>query len=344
MPAKPTTASKPCSRNSTRGISTRGASAHKSSTQGLTLVELLIAASIGLIILATAFALTLSSRKLYDMDRARTEVNQNLRTTSDIVGSGIRIAGERLGSRNNFPVAAIEIRNGTELVLRRNMLDATLPLCKKKLNTNENNIFVSLKNNAQGVKLDDSPQCAAASNDGDGDGVPDALAAWRAYRQKYGPEVGGYIFTNGTGKKDFFVYDGDDHSDFKIHTKTNRANVYEISERPILILVEETTYRLTGDTLERVLNQNEDKGGKDKGKSKDDNKNKVQQLANNLADFQVRAVMKDGAVLKDYTGAGTAWTDLVAIEISLTGRVSQDGKPLERTLTSRFFPRNVLSN
>ncbi|CAN5771325.1 hypothetical protein BH24DEI2_BH24DEI2_03910 [soil metagenome] len=337
MPVKLTTASKPFSRNSTERVSTKG----------LTLVELLVGASIGLIILSTAFALTLSSRKLYDMDRSRTEINQNLRTTSDIVGAGVRIAGERLGSRNNFPVAAIEIRNGTELVLRRNMLDATLPLCEKKLNTNEDNICVSLKNDGQGVKLADSPQCAAANSDSDGDGVPDALAAWRAYRQKYGPEVGGYIFTNGTGKKDFFVYDGDDGSDFKIHTKTNRVNIYEISERPILILVEETTYRLRGDTLERVLNQNEDKDsgkGKSKSKKKEENENKVQQLANNLSNFQVRAIMKDGSVLKDYTGAGTAWTDLVAIEVSLTGRISQGGKPLERTFTSRFFPRNVLSN
>lgn len=336
MAAKLTTASRPCSRNSTERVSTKG----------LTLVELLVGASIGLIILSTAFALTMSSRKLYDMDRSRTEINQNLRTTSDIIGAGVRIAGERLGSRNNFPVAAIEIRNGTELILRRNMLDATLPLCEKKLTKGENNIFVSLKNDGQGVKLVDSPQCAAASNDSDNDGVPDALAAWRAYRQKYGPEVGGYIFTNGTGKKDFFVYDGDDNSDFKIHTKTKRDNEYKIDEKPILILVEESAYRLTGDTLERVLNQNEDQvasKGKGKGK-KEENENKVQKLANNLADFQVRAIMKDGSVLKDYTGAGTAWTDLVAVEVSLTGRVIQGGKPVERTFTSRFFPRNVLSN
>src|SRR5690606_25982329 len=105
------------------------------STDGMTIIELLIAILITTIVLGSALALTLSSRKLYDTDSSRIEINQNLRGILEIIGSDVRVAGERLNSfgssgQISHPLAAVEVRNGNELILRRNMINEILPLCQ----------------------------------------------------------------------------------------------------------------------------------------------------------------------------------------------------------------------
>ena len=102
----------------------------RSSASGFTLVELLVALSVVLVITAGALSLSLSSRDLYLADNARTTLNQSLRAATELLSTDLRQAGERLP--DDFP--AIIIENGDagapdQLALRRNLIDAVLPLC-----------------------------------------------------------------------------------------------------------------------------------------------------------------------------------------------------------------------
>ena len=66
-------------------------------------------------------------------------------------------------------------------------------------------------------------------------------------------------------------------------------------------------------------------------------------LSADISDFQVQAVLSDGSVV-DTLGTSDDWTDLTALDISLTGQVTFDDRTLTRTVSARFFPRNVLSH
>src|SRR5690606_12792998 len=96
---------------------------------GFTLVELMVAAGIGLGLLAATAGVVLSNRGLFNIDMVRTRLNQNLRSSLDIIGMNVREAGENLPG--SFP--AVELINGNdepdELVLRRNLVDEVLKLC-----------------------------------------------------------------------------------------------------------------------------------------------------------------------------------------------------------------------
>src|SRR5690606_4801723 len=127
----------------------------------------------------------LSSRKLFSVDTSRTEVNQSLRGILEIIGSDVRVAGERLNSFGSsghisHPLAAVEVRNGNELILRRNMLNEILPLC-----ADVSGVVTTLPTSSADTSVyGPAPQCDPANPavDSDGDGVSDALEEWRAYR------------------------------------------------------------------------------------------------------------------------------------------------------------------
>ena len=100
----------------------------RNSTEGVTLVELLLAITIGTFILTVILTITLANRNLYNADETRTQVNQNLRSAMAIVGNDVRIAGERLSPRTNVGLPAVEVVGGTQLIMRRNLLDDTLSM------------------------------------------------------------------------------------------------------------------------------------------------------------------------------------------------------------------------
>ena len=83
-------------------------------------------------VIATAtLTIALSTRGMFETDQHRTTVNQNLRAGIDLLGIDVRQAGERL----TFDAPAVQIVDGSggasdTLVLRRNMLDYVLPVCK----------------------------------------------------------------------------------------------------------------------------------------------------------------------------------------------------------------------
>ncbi|RMF93696.1 MAG: hypothetical protein D6736_01335 [Nitrospinota bacterium] len=141
------------------------------STSGLTIVELLIAATVGITVLGIALSVALSSHRVYQYDQARTALNQNLRIAIDLLSIDVLQAGERVPG--TFP--AIELIDGDngapdQLMLRQNLLDQVLPVCKRvRAGTATNVVFAALAANP--------PQgCERSSQQNNFD-------AWRNYRQ-----------------------------------------------------------------------------------------------------------------------------------------------------------------
>ncbi len=296
-------------------------------SRGFTLVELLVAAALGMVVLGVAFGLVITNRKVYDLDRGRTALNQNLRSAFDLIGADVRQAGEFLSP--DFPV--VEIVDGgdaDELVLRRSLSDVVLPVCKPISRTK---IYI------HNASSSSRPECLLV--DGNGNGLDDRQEAWRKFRcaqdgvpgcQRNGREkVRAYLYDPVVGEGDWFVYRDDTMRRFRIKlTPSSWSRSYPLSHRPRLYLLEERRYRLNGDMIELVLNG--------------DTSN-PQSLIDRIDLFRVRAQMNDGS-WKTALGSGDQWTHIARIEVEISGSSALRGRSLDRTLRSSFFPRNVLSH
>lgn len=295
-------------------------------SDGFSIVELLVAMTVFSVVGAAALTLAMSARKVFEQDRNRTAVNQNLRSGIDLLGIDVRQAGERMPG--NAP--AIEISNGAsnapdQLTVRRNLLDYVLPVCKDiNSSTARDQAFIAKKGG--GVV---PPGCSPVP-DSDGDGWPDNLEAWRNYRIANGGSVLAYIYNPVTHLGEFFTYDAEDKSTFHIHRANGELwhNDYASNQQPRVYILEQKRFLLTGDMLQYVSNE--------------DTTHPVN-LVNHLYDFQVRALMDDGTAMTSMPAA-TDWTHLQSVEVKLAGTATFSGRTMRRTLMSRFFPRNILSN
>ncbi len=318
--AGPTTKLKPFTRSSRVSNPAAGFA----SASGVTLVELLLALAVGMMIIGSAFALTMSNRRLLAADQERTSTNQNLRSALDILAADVRVAGEGLGSAS-LPVIAVQ--NGNELVLRRSVLDDILPAC------NDSGwfggvMFIS-RNSAPGSGWSDPnrPECdfnpsSTSRNKDDDNSLPDDFKAWEDYRTQKGGSARAYIYSRTRNYGEFFDYvdrfsfDGN----YAIRRSGNWTNTYRMNEQTSLYLIEEHRYRLSNGVLELVENGND-----------------TQRIVNGLTSFTVTAIMSDGSERTTFgTDVNDNWKDLRAIRINLVGEGG-------RTLSSEFFPRNALS-
>lgn len=309
------------------------------SSSGLTLVELLVAITVSSMIFALVLPLILSHHRLVTVDQARTSVFQTLRSAMDLVGTDVRIAGERLEQRGGPGIMPIAIDTGEagasdELVLRRNLLDYVLPVCDEiKAGSSENNI--KIRNNS----LHNYPECQREHPSA---GWPPELLAWKEYREGHGGAAGqvrAYIYSPLTKLGEFFIYDDEDASKFQIHrlagADSSWAYDYEVNKNANpphdlsrLYILEERRYRLNADgVLEVIVNG--------------DFAN-PQSIAGGITRFTVRAIRSDGSVMADLS-TSAHWRELMAIEITLDAQAAARRETVDRTLTSRFFPRNVLS-
>lgn len=288
---------------------------------------MLVALAVTGIIAAATLTIALSSRGMFETDQNRTTVNQNLRAGLDLLGIDVRQAGERLP----WDAPAVQIVNGSsgapdELVLRRNLLDYVLPVCKDiGAGTSADSVFVAKKKVTSKVP----PGCRPVGDDDD-DGWPDNLQQWRAYRIAHGGEVLAYIHNPVTGDGEFFVYDAEDNSTFHIHKANGEAwqYDYDVDQNPRVYILEAKRFRLVGDILQSVVN--------------DDTANALN-LVNHIEDFQIRAFLVDGSIA-DELAAGEYWTDLESLEVTLRGEIAFGKRSMERSVVTNFFPRNILSN
>jgi type IV pilus assembly protein PilW len=271
--------------------------------------------------------LMMSNRRVVQLDQTRTAVNQNLRSATDLIGADIRTAGERLSQGSGPQLPALLIVSGAggapdELILRRNLSDIVLPVCET-LTGNQNNITVVRRHNWP--QIGNYPECLEL--DTDGDGWSDNLQAWRDYAA--GGTVVGYIFNPVTGRGQFFEFEVRDNSRRMIHKVAPSAHWdrYNLEDRARIYILEERRYRLADGALTLIIN------GDEAGAAR---------IAADITDLQARYVMADGS-LQDTLPAGSSWRDVRSLEITLTTRSTLQRETVERTLTSRFFPRNVLS-
>ena len=108
---------KPSSRSCDSGVA--------SGSAGVTLIEMLVSMTIMLTAGAIAFSVAFGARRLYDADSARMDLNQSLRSATDMITTEIRQAGESLPP--DFP--AVELVNnagGDRLILRKALIGIVL--------------------------------------------------------------------------------------------------------------------------------------------------------------------------------------------------------------------------
>jgi len=307
--------SNPCSRRST---------SRRHEQHGFTLVELLVGMVVASFVMAGALTITLSSREIYEADQGRTAVNQNLRIALDLLGIDLRQAGERLPA--DFP--AIEIADGTDgapdqLLIRRNLLSAVLPVCEE----------INAGSTSDEVRVVDTgvtpPQGCDPVPDDDGDGWPDNIQTWRDYRDSQGGSILAYVYNPVSRQGEFFLYDGEGATDDHFNRGDGEAwqHTYPVAEMCRVYLLEERLFRMNEDLLQYLPS--------------DDPANPIN-LVDHLTDLQINAILVDGSIQSAFT-ASDAWDNLRAIEITVSGEAQVRQETVSRTLSARYFPRNVLS-
>jgi type IV pilus assembly protein PilW len=275
-------------------------------------------------VMAAALSITLSSRKIYEADQGRTDVNQNLRGALDLVGIDLRQAGERLPA--DFP--ALEVVNGADgapdtMIVRRNLLNSILPVCEQ----------IDAGSTSDDVRVVDSgafpPQGCDPVPDDNGDGWPDNIEEWRTYRDAHGGSIQAYVYNPVARQGEFFEYDGEGATDdyFNRGDSDGWHYTYTVAEMCRVYLIEERTFRLDQGVLQYVPGNYP--------------ANPIN-LVDNLTDFQINAVFSDGTIQPSLAPADD-WRDLRAIEITVSGQVQVRQTTMDRTLSARFFPRNILS-
>jgi Tfp pilus assembly protein PilW len=302
-----------------------GSSMRRNTKQrGYTLVEFLIASSLSLALGGMLLASLSANRRLYKYDLVRTRVSQNLRSAIEIIGLDVRQAGENLPPL--FP--AIEIVDGAagapdELIVRRNLLDESIRICTQLDSGAPTNI----------LNFGDTSGTLAGC---DYSSLADTFASWQAYRAAApGNEVPAYIYDAALLRGEHFTFAGENDSGSQFTISADDASwgaeygsVAAGSPLASAYVIEEWRYRLNGDVLELIIN---------------DDTSSPLNVVFDVTDFQVSATLVDGSTQTSY-GVGQDWTLIEALQVSLTGQSTAIGNQIQKTISSSFFPRNVLSN
>ncbi len=296
----------------------------------MTLMELMVASGLGMLIIAMTLTTTIANRDAYGYDIARTRLNQNLRSAFDVINTEVRQAGERLPA--TFP--AIAIVNGAsgapdQLILRRNLLDEVLTVCRTIVPaTSGPNIYT----NKTGTGV--PPACIYGAQ-------TTSFNAWHNYRLAKGGAsqvVDAYIFDVTTKAGQFFKYDADAStaspaSQYVRSQSGSWSNTYSENASAVYML-SEWKFQLSTvvgqtDLLQLVENENT---------------SEVKNIVYGVQNIQFRALMQDGTTQTTFGSTSDDWTQLQAIEVTITGTDSFRGREISSTLTTQLFPRNVLSN
>lgn len=303
----------------------------QSSNKGFTLLELLVTLVIASIISGLALKLIVDQRQLFLNSQVRTQVNQNLRASLDLVGTDIKQAGERLTTSTLPVVKVIDGASGAsdELVLQRLVIAESLPVCQTVTSgTTTSTIEVSQRG---GVGLcsasfssptatlpitlsqwqvsrcakDSTPACARTAN------VNRGTTSSRCAEEKDGTDkecLWAYIYNPVNKIGEFFVYGFEDPKDIP-NTATNTYRVHRVdggtwintytysstsATNPILYILEQRRYKLIDNensTGDKILELT-----LNDQTSSDflvDKQTSPIKLVNQLSNFQVQALMQD---------------------------------------------------
>ena len=328
--------------------------ASKTSSLGLTLVEVIIAAAVSSLILGVSYTLTLSNKSLLDTNQARTETNQNIRGVLDIITDDVRIAGERMAG--SPPVLMpIEINADGDLILRRNLNDSVMSLCFGNLTAGSTTMDISERVGEEGRAVN----CAHTT-------VFPAQQAWQRYRLANGGSVPVYLYQpdlnnpfGASGSGEFLTYiaenlpsnannttnDVPDNNDREITFSTPTQNAYGTGRinnggnwrhqipnftgtLPSAYILEEHRYSLSNTgTLELFVNGSAT----------------PQPIADNVTGFTVQAITQQNGGAEQIVSPfniPNQWTNLKAIEITISKESRNGSRTSEREVSARVYPRN----
>ena len=292
-----------------------------SRARGFSLMEILVASSIGFGILMMSLSTIMASKRIFKQDITRTRIMQNLRGAIDVVSNDVREAGENLPA--NFPT--IEITNGVngasdELVIRRSLLDEQLKLCG------------SVSGTSIPIGSNPAPASGCGRNDPDS-----SYQAWSDYRSD-NANFDAYIYDYTNKRGEFFKVSAVQDNGTQRHliaTESTWQYPYMldtlgasfVSNASVYVL-EEWRYRIRNGNLELIINNDEAN---------------AHIVSFNITDFQVSADLESGVLKTDFT-KNDSWLDVKSINIEVTSKESYAGKEQEHKLSSKYFPRNILSH
>ena len=299
---------------------------------GVSVVELLVAMAVGGLVIVAAVGVTISSQRLFGTDQARTNINQNLRSALDLIGDDVRVAGQRLVGSGLSPIRIFVDDDGNHnLEIRRSMVPAVLPLCNTSNEPiragNAANLTVGMPNGTGNCNADDNRPL---------------LAMWEDYRINNGGCVMAYIVQPGQ-PGEFFSYRGESpQANGAINLNHTRGsgsscahanngswqNDYTKDARMHILEMRRYVLNTETNTLELIINE--------------DVANPLR-LVNDITDFEVSAILNDDTSTNDFE-APFNWGRLAAVEVNITGEGQAGQNVITRSLSSRFFPRNILSN
>jgi prepilin-type N-terminal cleavage/methylation domain-containing protein len=279
--------------------------------KGFTLVEMLVASALGLVLSAMLIASTQASRGLFRHDAKRIRLNEDLRGTLELIGSQIRLAGEGLGGR--FPALLVE-NGGTssdELIIRRKIFNEVLKVCEP----------VSSGSNAPLVFADSSLGIAGC---GFGDNIL-KYTAWSTKRA--GGTLQAYVY-DGTSGGQFFPYTSETNNGSRLAVSTGANWTRDYPVNSGVYLIEQWRFFVEEGVVKLEINEDSDT---------------VMNVADSIENFQVVGIEDTGAELLDIA-VGVDWSKLKAVKVILTAADTSGKSEIDRTMSSQFFPRNVLSN
>ncbi|RIL12423.1 MAG: hypothetical protein DCC75_00485 [Proteobacteria bacterium] len=283
---------------------------------GFTLMEVMIALAMLMLVLGVMVSSSISLNQHYFNDIVRTKIKGNLRGAVDIISMNIRQAGENLSS--TFPAILLTNGNSTTsdvLTLRRSLVTDVLTLCTAA-GSGTSTLYVSNATVSNAA-------CMAAN-------ISASHAVFEEYRADSGGSLRIYIYDQASQLGEFLDFTGSGQSGGEYYLATApTTRSYPVLTSYIYMLEE---YRFQLDLSSSTLNLYVD------GQST------AQAVAFETTGFDVLAIKNDGTQLTEFENSSTQdWKDLEKIRITLTGQHTYHGRQFSTSVTSEYFPRNIMS-
>ena len=289
----------------------------ESDERGFTLLELLVATSLTSIIMAMVIGAMMINRQAYYEDVVRTKINSNIRSSLDIISMNVRQAGENL--QDSFPAILLEdgvTATSDRLTLRRNLLPEVMTLC---LNATAG--FTNLT--ISSLSLSD-PECITTN-------VQNSYDAFQQMRTSEGGSTRIYIYDQISKQGEFLDYVGEFVSGGVHVITTSPVTIDYDAMTTSLYMIEEYQFELsaTDNTLELY---------------EDGDTSTPRSVAFEISGLSVEIEMQDGSVVTVLDSSSSyTWKDIRQVLLTLDGEDTYRKRTITSSLTSGYFPRNVLS-
>lgn len=347
---------------------------------GISLTELLVSSVVASIVISATMGGAMFSRQLYTQDGARTQVNQTLRSSMDMVGADVQQAGESMRRVDpTFPIIQLQQdpnnTGSSILTMRRNEL-LPIPVCANLGNFSTDpptaggsiqNITIFTRDPDRTDDIVPPGNCAELEDETDSNSAPmvdDILNRLEAQRVEQGGTLRLYLY-DGDGGGQFVdistsinnnpLNANDDIRYLSINATTGQKPYAAGAAR--LYVLTERRYQLNNGSLQLTINNGQ-----------------PQTIVSGIQRFQVLARSNGataGAALIERTSfchliatptpcvdtsapaalQNHAWSEINHLQVTMLATNAVDAGSLitgketqaSRTLVEQFFPRNVMS-